>query len=324
MKKKIRWGIIGCGAVTEVKSGPAFQKVTGSSLLAVMRRNARLAEDYALRHGVPRWYDDASELINDPEVDAVYIATPTVFHKEYTLAVAEAGKPVYVEKPMAMNYKECLQMIEVCKQMKVALFVAYYRRALPRFLKIKSLLDNGTIGEVRFVSVTLHQGPYPNDLKGKKHWRVDPQQAVGGYFCDLASHTLDILQFFLGEITAAAGKGTNQLKLYDAEDMVSGYFTFNSGVQGVGIWNFNTFGRLDRTEIVGDRGKITFATFGNAPVFLETKSRVKQYTPRNPQHIQQPLIQTIVDELLGRGKCPSTGYTAARTNWVMDRLLGLL
>ena len=137
---KIGWGIIGCGDVTEVKSGPGFQKANNSELVAVMRRNDELAKDYARRHNVPRWYDDAEKLINDPDVNAVYVATPPSNHKQYTLMAAEAGKPIYVEKPMALNAKECSEMIEACKTAGVPLFVAYYRRALERFLKIKELI----------------------------------------------------------------------------------------------------------------------------------------------------------------------------------------
>ena len=143
----IRWGIIGCGDVTEKKSGPAFQKADNSELIAVMRRNGKLAEDYAKRNNVPKWYNDAKALINDPDVDAVYIATPPSSHMKYTFEVAEAGKPVYVEKPMGLNYSECLQMIEACDGAGVPLFVAYYRRALPTFLKIKSLIEEKAIGK---------------------------------------------------------------------------------------------------------------------------------------------------------------------------------
>src|ERR1044071_3205427 len=123
--RSIRWGIIGCGDVTEVKSGPAFQKARDSALVAVMRRDGDLARDYAQRHGVPRWYDNAEALIHDPEVDAVYVATPPYAHKEYTLMSARVGKPVYVEKPMAMNHEECQVMIKACQAAGVPLLVAY-------------------------------------------------------------------------------------------------------------------------------------------------------------------------------------------------------
>lgn len=168
MMETIRWGIIGCGNVTELKSGPGFQKARGSELVAVMRRNRTLAEDYARRHRVPKWYDNAESLIDDKDIDAVYIATPPSSHKEYALAVARAGKPVYVEKPMALNYAECQEMIQACEEAKVPLFTAFYRRTLPRFLKLKSLLDEGQIGTVRGVILRLCQKPSEEDRKGTK------------------------------------------------------------------------------------------------------------------------------------------------------------
>ena len=315
---EIRWGIIGCGQVCEEKSGPAFKQADGSSLVAVMRRNKNLAADYAHRHQVKKWYDDAQKLVDDPEVTAVYIATPPSSHKDYTIAVANAGKPVYVEKPMALNYSECQEMIQACKKNDVPLFVAYYRRALPRFVKIKSLLDNGAIGETRFANVTFYQKTAPDDLQGAHNWRVDPNIAGGGYFYDLACHSIDLLQFFFGEIKTVKGYASNQQKLYNAEDTVSGLLLFENQIHVSYIWNFNAYSHLDRTEIVGNKGKITFSTFDNNPIILEDEQGIQQFDIEHPQHIQQPLIQTIVDELHGKGHSPSTGLTAAKTNWVMD------
>ena len=320
--RTIRWGIIGCGDVTEVKSGPGFQKAQHSRLVAVMRRNGDLARDYAQRHGVPRWYDDAQALIDDPEVDAVYIATPPAFHKAYTLLSAEAGKPVYVEKPMALNHAECQDMIAVCQAADVPLFVAYYRRALARFRKIKALIDARAIGEPRFVSIQLYQ-----PLSAEEHtldtlpWRVIPEIAGGGRFVDLASHMLDFLDDLLGPITLAQGFASNQARRYPAEDIVSGTFVFESGVHGVGTWCFSAFERADRTEIVGTAGKLAYSTFDAQPIVLTTATGTTEYSVEYPAHIQQPLIQTVVDALNGSGACPSTGASAARTSWVMDQML---
>ena len=318
----IRWGIIGCGNVTEVKSGPGFQRARGSELVAVMRRNGHLAEDFARRHGVPRWYDNAESLIYDKDVDAVYIATPPSSHKEYALAVARAGKPVYVEKPMALSYSECLEMIQACEKANVPLFIAFYRRALPRFLKLKSLLDEGHIGSVRGVNLRFYQQPSEQDLQGAKQWRVDPEIAGGGYFVDLGSHMIDLLQYILGPIGPAVGFSSNQGKLYKAEDIVSATFTFETGAQGVGFWSFSAGENTDSTEIIGTHGKITYSTFGDVPILLERDGTVQPFDIPHPEHIQQPLIQSIVDELLGLGKSPSTGRTGAMTSRVMDRMLG--
>lgn len=320
--KTIRWGIIGCGNVTEVKSGPGFQKAQNSALVAVMRRNAALAEDYARRHGVPRWYTDADALIHDPEVDAVYVATPPSSHREYTLAVARAGKPVYVEKPMALSLAECEEMIQACQAAAVPLFVAYYRRALPRFLKVKELVEDGAIGQVRFVRVLLQKVATSAEADpATRPWRLVPAISGGGHFVDMGSHMLDFLDFVLGPIRRVHGLAANQAGLYEAEDAVAAAFEFASGVQGVGVWNSVTGGEADEIEFVGSRGRLSFSCFGTEPPVLTTDAGTQPIPVETPAHVQQPLIQTVVDELNGVGRCPSTGVSAARTTWVMDEIL---
>ena len=322
LMRTIRWGIIGCGDVTEVKSGPALQQAANSALVAVMRRNGDLARDYARRHGVPRWYDDAGALIEDPDVDAVYIATPPSSHEEYVLRVARAGKPVYVEKPMARDFVECRDMVDACRAANVPLFVAYYRRALPRFLEIKSLIDTGAIGDVRYVSVTLlRPSDYGVVAGAPLPWRVLPEIAGAGLFLDLASHMLDFLDFALGPIREARGIASSQARLYPAEDIVTATFRFASGAHGVGTWCFSAFESRDHTEIVGTEGMISYSTFESTPIVLTTRDGVTEMPIPNPPHIQQPLIQLIVNALNGEGTSPSTGETAARTSWVMDQML---
>ena len=318
----IRWGMIGCGDVTEIKSGPGFQKANHSTLVAVMRRNGMLAKDYAQRHGVARWYDDAAKLIDDPQVEVVYIATPPSSHQQYTLMAAKAGKPVYVEKPMALNFAECQEMMAACKTAGIPLFVAYYRRALPRFLKIKELVDSGAIGQVRFVSVTLYEPASKANLNAAAPaWRVVPEISGGGLFVDLASHMLDFLDYVFGPIASVQGCAANQDGRYEAEDIVTASFQFESGVHGIGAWCFTASDKRDVTRIVGSGGEISFSTFDTRPILLKTTETVTEFPVTNPQHIEQPLIQTIVDELRGFGVCPSTGDTAARTSRVMDLML---
>lgn len=318
--EKIRWGIIGCGNVTEVKSGPALQKAVGSELIAVMRRNGDLAKDYAQRHGVKKWYSDAASLIRDPEVDAVYIATPPSSHKDYTLQVAKAGKPVYVEKPMALNYQECKKMVDICKDKQVPLFVAYYRRALPRFLKVKELLEDKAIGDVRAVNVRLYKPPSHQDINKEENWRVSSNIAGGGYFFDLACHMIDLLQFFLGSIISAHGHIANQANLYKAEDIVNASFVFENNIHGTGIWCFTAGHHFEQTEIIGTDGIITYSNFMEEPIVLTKDEKKVKFEIEHPKHIQQPLIQRIVDELLGKGISPSRGTTAMKTNWIMDQI----
>ncbi|GAB4024371.1 Gfo/Idh/MocA family protein [Spirosoma koreense] len=323
---QLNWGIIGCGDVCEIKSGPAFSKIPHSSLVAVMRRDAEKAADYARRHNVLTWYDDADALINDPDVNAIYIATPPGSHTDYAIRAMRAGKPVYVEKPMARNAAECEAMNQVSRETGVPLFVAFYRRALPYFLKIKELINQGAIGDVRYVRVQLNWQPYAEEVSEtpKPGWRVSPEISGGGHFHDLASHQFDFLEFALGPIKTARGIARNQAGLYEADDIVVGLFEFESGVLGTGSWCYtvNKEQRIDETQLIGSRGKISFSFFENYHITLETAAGREEIVVPFPEHVQQPLIESIVAELRGEGKCPSTGETGARSSWILDRLTG--
>jgi predicted dehydrogenase len=324
MMNQINWGMIGCGAVTEVKSGPAFQKIKESNLVAVMRRTPGKAEDYAKRHNVPKWYDDPKKLIDDPDTNAVYIATPPDSHARYAIMAAEAGKHIYVEKPMALNSSECKQMIKAAQKAGVKLFVAYYRRCLPSFVKVKEWVDSGAIGTPRIVIIRLiRPGFERQSADAQLPWRFRPEISGGGLFVDLGSHQLDYLDYLFGPIVSVKGFARSQAGMYPAEDMVSACFTFESGVIGNGTWCFSAsnVSSIDEVEIIGSKGRIVFSTFAFTPARLETESGSETFGYPKPKHIQQDFIQSVVDELLGRGQCPSTGVTASRTTHIMDKIL---
>ncbi|GMU54698.1 MAG: oxidoreductase [Candidatus Xenobia bacterium] len=312
----IGWGIIGCGAVAETKSGPAFSRLPGSRLVAVMRRDGALAADFARRHGALRSYSSAQELLADPEVSAVYVATPPDSHARYAILAMQAGKPVYVEKPMALNALEAEQMLEVSRATGQPLFVAYYRRCLPAFLKVREWLSR--IGEVRFVLCELVRGPDP---EGPDAWRVQPELSGGGYFVDLGSHVLDLLDFLLGPITRARGTPAWQAGMYPAEDLVTAELVFSNGALGTGVWCFNARpeDQRDRVEIVGSRARLSFSCFRPDPVRLSTG---EEFVAESVTCVQEPLLATVLSALRGEGECPSTGHSALRTERVMDAILG--
>ena len=320
----VKWGIIGVGNVTEKKSGPAFYKSENSELVAVMRRSAEKAKDYAQRHNVPKWYSDATELINDPDVDAVYVATPPDSHASYAIEVMRAGKPVYVEKPMARNYAECKEILKVSKETGMPIWVAYYRRSLPAFLKVKELVETGAIGKPLTVHVTLHKPQRENDHhQPPNDWHVIPEIGGGGYFFDLASHELDYLDFIFGPIKNIVGIASNRAGLYPAEDTVVGTWEHESGVTGSGSWCFVTdaSAEKDEIEIIGDKGKIILPCFTHGKVKIITPEEIAEMGFQNPEHIQQNLVKQIIDELHGKGKCVSTGESAARTSWVLSEMV---
>lgn len=317
----IRWGIIGCGDVNEVKSGPAFPQIPDSRLVAVMRRDAAKAADYARRHGVPRWHDDARALVADPEVDAVYVATPPGAHLDGALLAASAGKPCYVEKPFARSTAECDAILAAFRAARAPVFVAYYRRALPRFTQVKTLLEDRALGTV--TSIRLHfacPAPVIADAANPP-WRLDAANSGAGLFLDLGSHALDLLDFFFGPLLDVHGRAANLATPLPVEDAVAMTFTTASGAPGAATWNFASAIHTDEVVIEGTAGRLSFSVFGNEPLRLHTCDGLQTFDRPNPPHVQQPLIHTVVDALLGRGACPSTGESARRTSAVMDAVL---
>lgn len=319
--KTIRWGIIGCGDVTEVKSGPAFAKCRNSALVAVMRRNGAAARDYAARHGVGRWHDDAGAILAATDIDAVYIATRPDSHHDYALAAAAAGKAVYVEKPMAMSHADCLAMIAAAKAAGVPLFVAYYRRAMPYFAKVKALLEDGAIGRPT-AALVRHAQPLPAPTAGgETAWRVDPAYGRGGIFFETLCHSFDILDYLLGPIVAQTGYPANLAGAYAPEDTVAAAFSFAAGPVGSALCCFAADRTEDLIEIEGTGGLIRCHPFSFQPVTLIRGGTEERFAIESPQHVQQPLIQSIVDELNGEGQCPSHGESAARTARVIEEIL---
>lgn len=321
--KTIRWGIIGCGDVTEVKSGPALAKAANSELVAVMRRRGALAADYARRHGISRWHDDADAILGARDIDAVYVATPPDSHRDYVVRCAQAGKPVLVEKPMAPDGAQCDEMIAACARAGVPLWVAYYRRALPRFLAVRDLVRDGAIGEPRMVtSRQLQPLRTPKQSNpSSPSWRIDAVRSGGGLFVDMMTHTLDFLDFMFGPIETARGFAANVGGAYRAEDIVVATYRFASGVQGSGTFCYAADRDEEWNEIVGSRGRIRFSTTRPVPIHVARGDSVEEIAIADPPHVHQPLVQTIVDELNGGGRCPSTGESAARTTRVVDAIL---
>lgn len=325
--KQISWGFIGCGEVTEKKSGPAFNEVEGSHVEAVMSRSEAKARSYAERHGVRKWYTDAQSLIDDPDVNAVYIATPPSSHATFAIMAMRAGKPVYVEKPLASSYDDCIRINRISEETGVPCFVAYYRRYLPYFKKVKQILDNRVLGEIFNVSIRFSVPPRDLDYQrnGSLPWRLQPDIAGGGgYFYDLSPHQLDLIQLFFGPIVKAHGYCANRMHLYDTEDTVAACFRFQSGLVGSGSWCFvgHPSARQDLIVITGERGKLSFPVYSYDPIHLSTSEGEKSISIPNPPHVQLPIIKQVVENLQGTAICDCTSESATLTNWVMDRILG--
>jgi predicted dehydrogenase len=317
---KISWGIIGCGDVTEVKSGPAFNLVPNSELVAVMRRDAAKAEDYAKRHHVRKWYSSADELINDTEVNAIYIATPPAYHEVYALQAFKAGKPVYVEKPMALDAEEAQRMKEAAVKYSCELSIAHYRRAQPRFLRILQLIKERVIGDVLSIDLQFHETYQPGT---ENTWRTNSAISGGGLFHDLAPHQLDLMIFFFGNPVDVKGTSLNQANLYDADDYVNAEILFQDNIRFAGVWDFNA--RLedqrDICEIKGTKGSIRFAVFGNLCELIVSDQVTPMEFSQLP-HVQQPMIRQVVQYFLKEGSNPCPAEEAVEVMRMMDVITG--
>ena len=226
-----------------------------------------------------------------------------------------------MNESVLISPSECEAMLAASRAAGLPLFVAYYRRALPRFLKVRELLLAGAIGEPRRVRTVLHRVLDPAWASAPElPWRVRPEVSGGGLFVDLGSHTLDLLDFLLGPLKAVDGQARSVSGAYPAEDQVRMRFACG-GVAGDGEWDFCSDARRDLVEIEGDAGRLRFASFDEQPVVLENAAGRRRFDIAHPPHIQRPLVETVLAQLRGQGACPSTGESALRTSRVIDAVL---
>lgn len=319
----IQWGIIGCGDVTEVKSGPAFNKVPDSKLVAVMRRNEAKVKDYAQRHAVPKWYTNADDMIADPYVNAIYIATPPLYHEEYTLKALQAGKPVYVEKPMALDAAAAVRMAEAARETGVKLCVAHYRREQPLFRKVKALLEEGVLGKIRLVQLHMWQ-PHQSKLitQTEDNWRVNPAVSGGGLFHDLAPHQLDLVLHFFGKPLLASGIALNAGGYYEADDTVSGHMLLPGNVVFQGSWSFvlPADEKRDLLHIIGEKGSLSFPIFDHHAITWRKEGGEEQILFDALPHVQQPMIEKVVQYFLGAAENPCPADDGTEVMRMMEAL----
>lgn len=319
--QKIRWGIIGVGDVCEVKSGPGFYKAPGSELIAVMRRNGDKARDYATRHNIAHWYDNAEDLLANPEINAVYIATPPAQHKDYAIAALNAGKDVYIEKPVTLNAAECDDIIAAEKSTSRKVTAAHYRRYVPCFMKLHELIRMGAIGTPLLVQLDMLQPAASKIITTTEdNWRVDPALSGGGLFHDLSPHQLDLMLYWFGPVIKASGVGFNQRQFNNADDTVHGWAKLESGVLLQGRWHFavGTEQTRDLCEIIGTEGKLTINFFGQQVIRLSNASGNEEIIIPNPQHIQQPMIEQVNNYFRGERDNPCTITQAKAVMQLID------
>jgi predicted dehydrogenase len=270
--KSIRWGIIGCGDVVETKNGAPMYLAAHSELAGIWNRTYEKAAEWCSRHGHGRAYSSVDELLEDPTIDIIYVATTPNVHKKYACAVAAAGKNCYLEKPIALSWAEALEIQEAFQKSGTSCFVAHYRRGMPRYKKLRELLQEGAIGKVRGVQIIRTQRQTAEEMlpHDEKPWRVRPEISGGSHFYEGDAHMLDLVDYLVSPLADFKLEVTNETGFYEAEDAVSLSGKSETGVLVSGMWCYATYKAIDRFLIFGDKGSIEFPYYNNAaPLLLE-------------------------------------------------------
>lgn len=317
---KIKWGFIGCGRVVQHKSGKAFNEVHNSCVYAIMRRDLNAAKQSAYMFGAPQWYNSVEGILSS-DVDAIYIATPPGLHFEQAMACCDAGKPIYIEKPFARNYTEAKAITDAFAEKEIPIFVGHYRRALPRFQFVKDLINNETIGRVTSVQSYLNR--MFSRREAQETWLYNPALSGGGKFYDIAAHSLDIIAFLFGNIVEIHGFAANSETECPLEDTVVCSYVTENGILGAASFNCISDKKNDRMFVNGTKGSLEFSIHGQHDVVVldYTTGKTNSILMPDPEVIEQPMIQTVVDNLLNKGICQCTAMEALPTYWAIDQIL---
>ena len=317
----LRWGILGCGDVAEYKGGPPLYAVDDSELIAVMRRDRTKAEDFAERHGAKRVYSDIDDLLADDELNAIYIATPPYLHYEHTLRVAEAGKHILCEKPMAMTVEECQRMVDACHDAGVTLMLAYYRNFYPNIVKMKALMDEGAIGDVVLARVN-HTGFYDPSRHELSSWRVNRDVSGGGVLMDLGSHRISLLQYLMGDIESVEGYAETVYLDIEVDDSTVFTLRFEGGAHAVVNVNWNVGVSIDDVEVYGTEGALRCSPLNSGNLTLETKSAGRVEMNQTPlPHTHTGLVEDFLNRLKTGEPIRCSGESGLQTNAIIAEIM---
>ena len=248
----LKWGVIGAGGFADRRVIPQIKEARGCVLEAVMVRDRKKAERLAEKHGARKSYNSVDGLLQDPDVDAVYICTPVYLHRKHTLKAVEAGKHVLCEKPMALNVEECEKMIKASQEAGVKLMVGFMMRFHPAHQKAKELIEKGVLGDIVLAHIQNLLW-YP---PAEGAWRQNPKLGGGGVLMDVGSHCIDLLCFLLGRVKEVAGIAKSVIFNYPVEDTSTFILKFTRGTRGVVENSFAIPYRENHLEIYGTRGTL--------------------------------------------------------------------
>jgi predicted dehydrogenase len=314
--RSVRWALVGCGDIAEKRVVSAIQTARNSELSACIRRDSARLQEFQLRHRIPKGYVDYMELLSDPEIDSVYVATPVVNHCWQTIQAAEHGKHVLCEKPMAMTVAECHRMVDACRRNEVKLGVSYYRRFYPVVLKIEELLNGGVLGELLLVRTTLVEHTKPGDLRPLA-WRFIPEQAGGGLLMDMASHRLDVLVMLFGLPRSVAAFTNTRILKIPVEDTGSLLMCYSSGLQVMTFASHCIQPPLDDFEVFGTKGQLKVGPL-NGPELQVTTDHIEILNLPKAENAHLPLVNDFNRAVLENSTPRISGEEGLKASIILE------
>lgn len=293
----LKWGLIGAGDIAQKRVAPALRDLPNCDFVAVNRSRSELAEAFAKECGARKWYADWRELLADDEIDAVYIATPVYLHAEQTIAAARAGKHVLCEKPMALNVKECDEMIAACSVGRVKLGIAYYRRFYPVIERIRQIIAAGEIGKITFAQINAFEYVElsPDD---PRHWFLEKEKSGGGPMMDFGCHRLEVLTNLFGTVRRVESIASNAVFGREVEDTATAILQFESGPCANLTVTHAALESRDTLDIFGTLGSIHVPVLNKAEIRIKTRNGERDESHRAAPNVHQPLIEDFTEAVL--------------------------
>ena len=314
----LRWGLIGSGDIARKRIAPALRDLASCDLVAVCRGRPALAEAFGREFGARRWYASPEELLADPEIDAVYLATPVHLHAPHAIAAAQAGKHVLCEKPMAMSVQECDAMIAACRANGVTLGIAYYRHLYPAVTRIRQLIASGEIGAVVMAQINAfeHFNPAPDH---PRHWLVTAR-AGGGPMFDFGCHRLEVLVDLCGPVRDVKSVVGNVAFEREVEDTAIALLTFERGGYGTLAVTHAAREPQDTLDVFGTDGSLHVAVLneGSVRVVRGEEQRIESLPPAANMHL--PLIAEFVESVAARRAPAVAGETGRAIAALEERI----
>ena len=314
--KKIKWGLIGCGDISKRRVAPALRDLDNCQLVSVNRKDYAQAEEFATEFGAQKWTREWQEMLDDENIDAVYVATPVYLHAEQTIAAARAGKHILCEKPMAMNAKECTDMIEAARTNNVKLGIAYYRHFYPVIQRTKELIAKGEIGKIVMVQINA-SSRFDASPGEPRHWLLVKEQSGGGPMMDFGCHRIEVFLNVVGPIEHSHSIVNNLLFQRQVEDTATALFEFENGAHGFLSAVHSAFEPKDTLHIYGTTGTIYIDCLntGEMRIVTEKGERIENWPPHANLHL--PLINDFARAVLDNRAPGVTGEDARAVTLVL-------